>query len=95
MRDENQNISRRGLLRGDWVKQILNRGAEEIAKEEDTQVPEFLIKKPQGQSRSGAFVHRPPHAVSESEFVVGCTERLKVRAFLLGFQYSTLIHSHV
>jgi ferredoxin-type protein NapG len=74
MRDENQNISRRGLLRGDWVKQILNRGAEEIAKEEDTQVPEFLIKKPQGQSRSGAFVHRPPHAVSESEFVVGCTK---------------------
>jgi len=72
MRNEKQNISRRGLLRGDWVKQILERGANEIAKEQE---PEFVLKKPVGQSRrNGGFVHRPPHAVPESEFMVGCTK---------------------
>lgn len=72
MSNEKQNISRRGLLRGDWVKRIRDRGVKEIAKEQE---PEFLIKKPVGQApRHGGFTHRPPHAVPESEFVVGCTK---------------------
>ena len=53
MRDE-KNISRRGLLRGDWVKRIRDRGAKEIANEHE---PEFVLKKPAGQSRrNGGFV---------------------------------------
>ncbi len=72
MSDEKQNISRRGLLRGDWVKRICERGSKEIAKEKES---EFVLKKPVGQSRrSGGFVHRPPHAVPEPEFMVGCTK---------------------
>ena len=72
MSDEKQNISRRGLLRGDWVKRICERGSKEIAKEKES---EFVLKKPVGQSRRGdGFVHRPPHAVPESEFMVGCTK---------------------
>ncbi|MDP7006211.1 MAG: hypothetical protein QF718_08395 [Phycisphaerales bacterium] len=72
MRDDGR-MSRRGILRGDWFKQICARGAEEISKEDSEQ--EFLIRKPSGlTSRSGGFVHRPPHAVPESEFVVGCTK---------------------
>jgi ferredoxin-type protein NapG len=66
------NMSRRGLLKGDWIKRIQKRGAELIAEEEE---PVFNIQKPLGQtSRKGGFVHRPPHAVPESEFVVGCTK---------------------
>ena len=65
-------MSRRGILRGDWIKQIRKRGAELIAKEEE---PSFNLLKPAGQtSRMDGFVHRPPHAVPESEFVVGCTK---------------------
>ena len=64
-------MSRRGILRGDWFKQICQRGAEAIEKEQE---PEFVLKRPPGQSRKSGFVHRPPHAVSESEFVVGCTK---------------------
>jgi ferredoxin-type protein NapG len=75
MSKEKPNMSRRGLLRGDWIKQIRNRGAKEIEKEQADQEPQFLLKKPEGQSRrNGGFVHRPPHAVPESEFVVGCTK---------------------
>ena len=72
MRDENKNISRRGLLRGDWVKRIRERGSKELANDKES---EFVLKKPSGQSRrNGGFIQRPPHAVPESEFVVGCTK---------------------
>ncbi|MBC8200454.1 MAG: 4Fe-4S dicluster domain-containing protein [Planctomycetes bacterium] len=72
MSDEKENISRRGLLRGDWIKQIRERGAEEIANEQE---PNFVLKKPSGQTpRNRGFIQRPPHAVPESEFVVGCTK---------------------
>ena len=65
-------MSRRGILRGDWFKQICQRGAEAIASEQE---PEFVLKKPAGQTRrNNGFVHRPPHAVPESQFVVGCTK---------------------
>jgi len=62
-------MSRRGLLRGDWFKAIRNRGAKAISEE-----PTFELRKPEGQAkRGGQFIHRPPHAVPESEFVAGCT----------------------
>ena len=72
MSKEKPDMSRRGLLRGDWIKQIRARGVEEIEKEQE---PEFQLKKPAGQaSRNDGFVHRPPHAVTEPAFVAGCTK---------------------
>ncbi len=69
---EEGRMSRRGILRGDWFKKICERGAEELAKEQE---PEFSLKKPVGQAkRNGGFVQRPPHAVAESKFVTGCTK---------------------
>ena len=74
MSDEKGNISRRGLLRGEWFNTIRERGAKMIEQESESE-PEFQIKTPAGQARrGGSFVHRPPHAVPESEFVVGCTK---------------------
>ncbi len=64
---EENNISRRGLFRGDWFKKIRERGQVE-------EEPEIHINKPKGQMKRGdEFVHRPPHAVPESEFLAGCT----------------------
>jgi ferredoxin-type protein NapF len=69
MSDKDNNISRRGLLRGDWFKAIRKRGAE--AHESES---EFQIKTPEGQAKRGnSIIHRPPHAVAESEFIAGCT----------------------
>ena len=69
MSDKENNMSRRGLLRGDWFKAIRKRGIDKINQE-----PTFAIEKPSGQAkRGGQYIHRPPHAVPESEFVAGCT----------------------
>jgi MauM/NapG family ferredoxin protein len=69
MSDKDNNMSRRGLLRGDWFKAIGNRGAKAISEE-----PTFELRKPEGQAkRVELFIHRPPHAVPESEFIAGCT----------------------
>lgn len=69
MSDKENNMSRRGLLRGDWLKSIRERGAASVKNE-----PTFKIQKPEGQSIRGfQFMHRPPHAVPESEFIAGCT----------------------
>jgi ferredoxin-type protein NapF len=69
MSDKEHNMSRRGLLRGDWFKAIRKRGRDKV-----NQKPTFSIKKPDGQAKRGVpFIHRPPHAVPESEFVAGCT----------------------
>jgi ferredoxin-type protein NapF len=67
-----RGMSRRGILKGDWIKIIRNRGVKQLEKES---TPEFSIKTPAGQAKRGSsFVHRPPHAVAESEFVSGCTK---------------------
>ena len=71
MRKDKNNMSRRGLLRGEWFSIIRERGAEMIEREAETKLQ---IKTPVGRARSGGFIHRPPHAVPESEFVVGCTK---------------------
>ena len=64
---DKHDISRRGLFRGDWFKKIRERGQEQ-------EEPEFQLKRPKGQMKWGSeFVHRPPHAVVESEFLAGCT----------------------
>ena len=69
MSDKENNMSRRGLLRGDWFKGIRKRGIDKINQE-----PAFAIEKPDGQAKRGdQFIHRPPHAVPESEFIAGCT----------------------
>ncbi len=69
-------MSRRGILRGDWFKMIRDRGLRQIEQEEkENSEPEFMINPPAGRARRGhSFSHRPPHAVPESEFVVGCTK---------------------
>ena len=73
MSEENKHMSRRGLLRGDWFSIIRNRGAEEIEKENEEEI-EFELRPAKGRAARGkSFVHRPPHAVAESEFVAGCT----------------------
>jgi len=72
MSSEKGDLSRRGLLRGEWFNRIRERGAKMI---EDAAEPEFHIRTPEGRARKGgSFVQRPPHAVPESEFVVGCTK---------------------
>ncbi len=69
MSDKENNMSRRGLLRGDWFKVIRKKGTDAIDDK-----PEFKIRTPEGQAKQGeSFIHRPPHAVSESEFIAGCT----------------------
>ena len=71
MSKEERNLSRRGLLKGEWFNIIRQRGAQRL--EEDKE-PEFDIKSPVGQAKRGHFhVHRPPHAVPEPEFIAGCT----------------------
>ncbi len=65
-------MSRRGILKGDWIKIIQERGARKIERESE---PDFEVKPAKGRTRRGdSFVHRPPHAIPESEFVVGCTK---------------------
>ena len=72
MRDEKGDMTRRGLLRGEWFSRIRERGAEMIEQESE---PKFQVKRPMGLSRRGnQYVQRPPHAVPESEFVTGCTK---------------------
>ena len=72
MSSEKSDMSRRGLLRGEWFNIIRQRGVKMIEQESE---PEFQIKSPVGRARrGGGFTHRPPHAVSESEFIAGCTK---------------------
>jgi len=67
-----ENMSRRGLLRGEWFKQIRERGAKLV--EETIDEPIFQIRTPSGQAKRGAsIVQRPPHAIPEEEFLAGCT----------------------
>tara|TARA_B100001964_G_C14089331_1_gene534085 strand:- start:318 stop:953 length:636 start_codon:yes stop_codon:yes gene_type:complete len=69
---KNEGISRRGMLRGDWFRKIRNRGVELINKEKEE---EFRIVAPVGGARRGSsHLHRPPHALPESEFMAGCTK---------------------
>ncbi len=69
---KDERISRRGMLRGDWFKKIKTRGAEMIKEEKEE---EFRIVAAVGGARRGSsHLHRPPHAVSESEFMAGCTK---------------------
>jgi len=75
-KNEQSDISRRGLLRGEWLKDIRKRGAKLIEQEvvRETE-PEFQINSPVGRLRRGTtFTQRPPHAVPESQLVVGCTK---------------------
>ena len=78
MNQDRNNMSRRGILRGEWIKIIRDRGIEEIEKEpiaEPLAEPEFKLKPAKGRARrGGSFVQRPPHAVPESEFLAGCTK---------------------
>jgi len=65
-------MSRRGLLRGEWFKVIRDRGIQQIEQENQ---PAFRITTPPGQAKRGnMLIHRPPHAVPESEFMAGCTQ---------------------
>ena len=69
---EKKGISRRGILKGEWLKIIRDRGLLQLEQEAE---PEFVIKAPSNRARRGkSFQHRPPHAVAESEFVAGCTK---------------------
>jgi MauM/NapG family ferredoxin protein len=72
MSEDKNNMSRRGLLKGEWFKLIRERGAKLINQES---TPKFSIRTPKGQAKRGSgFIHRPPHAVPESEFMAGCTK---------------------
>ena len=74
MSNKDNNISRRGLLRGERFKNIRERGLREIELEGEEE-PAFQIRPASGGAARGKpFQHRPPHAVPESEFVAGCTK---------------------
>lgn len=74
MSNKDNNISRRGLLRGEWFKKIRERGLREIELEGEEE-PAFQIRPASGgAAQRKPFQHRPPHAVPESEFLAGCTK---------------------
>ena len=57
MREDNR-MTRRGMLRGDWFKVIRARGAEQLKAEEEAE-PIFRIKAPVGRSQRGDISNHP------------------------------------
>tara|TARA_X000000368_G_C22966286_1_gene683319 strand:+ start:812 stop:1015 length:204 start_codon:yes stop_codon:yes gene_type:complete len=59
MSEQKRNISRRGLLKGDWFKIICERGAKEIEKDSS---PEFKLKQAPGmEPHCDPFSERTPN----------------------------------